>query len=73
MDTLQAMFDLVTLEIDNINEYRLGGGLERVVETSERMAKLGTLQINILIMMANEPSPAPLKFYGDIYKPEQNA
>jgi hypothetical protein len=54
---LESMLELVEIEIDHVNEYRLGGGLERVNETAERMRKLTTLQVNLIQKMIEHSTP----------------
>jgi hypothetical protein len=57
VEKLEAMLDLVNLEIDHVNEYRLGGGMERINETADRMRKLTALQVNLIEMLIQETTP----------------
>jgi len=61
-DKLEAMLDFVNLEIDHVNEYRCGGGMERINETADRMRKLTALQVNIIEMLIEETTPKKISW-----------
>lgn len=61
-DKLEAMLDVVNLEIDHVNEYRSGGGMERIAETADRMRKLTALQVNLIEMLIQETTPKKISW-----------
>jgi len=61
-EKLEAMLDCVTLEIDHVNEYRRGGGLERIDETADRMRKLTALQVNLIQKILEHSTPQRLSW-----------
>lgn len=44
----EALLIVTTQQIQDILDYRDGGGLERVAETATRLATLGELQVALL-------------------------
>ena len=48
MSMLEIMFEVNRQRIDELNAYREGGGLERIVETSARFQKLQQEQLRLL-------------------------
>jgi len=62
VEKLEAMLDVVNIEIDHINEYRLGGGMERINETADRMRKLTALQVNLIEMLIQETTPQKISW-----------
>lgn len=48
---LESMLMATEIAIDRVNDYRLGGGLERVTETADEMRKLGALQTNLILKL----------------------
>lgn len=61
-EKLEAMLDLVNLEIDHVNEYRSGGGMERINETDGKMRKLTALQFNLIEMLIQETTPKKISW-----------
>lgn len=51
IDTLDAMWEVNRQQIEALLEYRRGGGLERVVETTARFDKLFEEQCRLLGLM----------------------
>lgn len=49
--TLDALWEVNRQQIEALLEYRSGGGLERVVETTRRFDKLMAEQIRLLELM----------------------
>lgn len=48
INATEALLVVTTQQIQDILDYRDGGGLERVAETAERLAMLGELQVALL-------------------------
>jgi len=62
VEKLEAMLDMVNIEIDHVNEYRSGGGMERIAETADRMRKLVALQVNLIEMLIQETTPKKISW-----------
>lgn len=61
-EMLESMLAATEMAIDRVNDYRLGGGLERIAETADEMRKLTALQVNLILELIQVTTPETISW-----------